>query len=202
MEIKLKMEIIWTFCNISQRPCEEAVAPQGAAAHISGTTDLTSVDLKCLILMWIFAFMFVLLTGMLGDWSTEGCKMYNVYGNLVSFQCDRLADYGLLQVIIKLFLFTMNFQSAKDNFDWTGCGKSLINNEEKVRRCSVSSFTSCYLYRQYYWCPVSFSSNHYLHPWLQVRHNCSVLILYCVISVLSNKIFLDWFMCQKRINIH
>ncbi|GAB6024945.1 hypothetical protein CHUAL_010046 [Chamberlinius hualienensis] len=35
--------------------------------------------------------------GGFGEWSSKGCKLRNMYGNLVAFQCDRLGYYGILQ---------------------------------------------------------------------------------------------------------
>lgn len=44
MEIELKMERIWKFCNISRLPIEESTVPQGAGAHTFGTTAVPYID--------------------------------------------------------------------------------------------------------------------------------------------------------------
>lgn len=40
--VNRKLKKLLSFCNISRHPCDDATAPQGAAAHVLGTTAIDS----------------------------------------------------------------------------------------------------------------------------------------------------------------
>lgn len=47
-----------------------------------------------------------------GDWSSDGCKILQVQNNLVTFSCDKLAAFGLLQDVEALLL-QLDLQQAQ-----------------------------------------------------------------------------------------